>query len=208
MSGPRDPEPEDVEILEVVGVDQDAAPPSADEVEITFGAEPPAAAPAPVPPTAPTAAEEDLQNRLLRLRADYDNFRKRAERERVDARRYAAEDVLRRLLPILDNFERALAAAPGAEEAFREGVLLIHRQLLEELRREGLQPIEAVGTPFDPVRHEAVATESSGDVPPGTVTAELQRGWYFLDRVLRPALVRVRTEASGEAAPSSGGEER
>jgi molecular chaperone GrpE len=148
------------------------------------------------------------QERYLRTLADFDNFRRRVARERDDGRRAAQEELLREILPALDNFDRALAAAPagGADDAggFRAGVELIHRDFLNALERLGVRPFSAVGEPFDPQRHEAVARVEQADVADHTVVGEAQRGYLFRDRVLRPARVIVAVEPAesdaGEAA--------
>jgi molecular chaperone GrpE len=189
---------EEVEILEVVGVDEDAPPAPADEVEVEFddeGGPLPALPGRPAP--APAGAESVERERYLRLYADFENLKKRVERERVEHRLRATESLLERLLPVLDNFERALAARSG-EEALRTGVQMIYRQLYDELRREGLKPVEALGQLFDPSVHEAVATTADSGLPAHTVVGELQRGYFFGDRLLRPSLVRVQTD---EAQP-------
>jgi molecular chaperone GrpE len=201
---PRDPERdrepdadgerEDIEILEVVGLDEalaDRTPPDPDEVEVVFETEAP-----PEPEAiAPADAEvEALQGRLLRVRADFDNYKKRVERDRADAEKRASASLVARLLPVLDNFERALVAPvpPGdGAGALRDGLILIHRQLLDELRRDGLCPVDSLGQPFDPNIHEAVATDAQTGLPPGIVVEELQKGYFLLGRLLRPALVRV-----------------
>jgi molecular chaperone GrpE len=185
---------EEVEILEVVGVDEDAPPAPADEVEVEFdddGGPLPALPGRPAP--APAGAESVERERYLRLYADFENLKKRVERERVEHRLRATESLLERLLPVLDNFERALAARSG-EEALRTGVQMIYRQLYDELRREGLKPVEALGQLFDPSVHEAVATTADSGLPAHTVVGELQRGYFFGDRLLRPSLVRVQTD--------------
>jgi len=203
---------EDIEIIEVVGVEDDAPPPSdrdPDEVDVDFGesdavlqrTEMPAAP----PPSAPIAAvaEEAMRERLLRLQADFENFKKRIDREKEDYHRLATASLLVKLLPVIDNFDRALAATPRSEgeAAIHRGVTLIHRQLMEELKREGLVPMESVGEPFDPSHHEAIATDSSSGLPPNTVVEELQRGYFFRDRLLRPAAVRVSTDPGSDTPP-------
>jgi molecular chaperone GrpE len=213
---------EDIEILEVVGLNEDAPPPSdqdPDEVEVEVDFEgsvargPVEHAPGRVATaaqgSAPAAVADDaepMKERLLRLHADFENFKKRIEREKGDYHRLATASLVVKLLPVIDNFERALATEPRSEgeAALHEGVALIHRQLMEELKREGLTPLESVGEPFDPRHHEAVATDPSSDLPPNTVVEELQRGYYFQDRLLRPAAVTVSVE-DGTAQP--GGEE-
>jgi molecular chaperone GrpE len=134
----------------------------------------------------------ELQERLLRTAAEFDNYRKRVERERKDLADYIGADVLADLLPIVDNFERALQApAPPDAEGFRKGVAMIHTQMVDALRKRGVTPIDAVGTDFDPNVHEAVMHESSPDHRDGEVMAELQRGYRIGDRLLRPAMVKV-----------------
>ena len=150
---------------------------------------------------------EALKERNLRLLADFDNFRKRGERERDELARYAAAETLRELLPVFDNIARA-AAAEGSIEDLRRGVEMVTRQLREVLRRFGVREIEAVGARFDPKIHEAVSREESDAVEYPTVTAELQRGYFLHDRLLRPALVRVavphEAAAAGESAEGAG----
>ena len=152
------------------------------------------------------AAERE---RMLRLRADFDNYRKRTERERAEIERYALADVLRELLPVVDNLERALAVqgaagAPGDASDLRKGVEMIVRQFHELLKRYGLVPIAALGERFDPSLHEAVFQEESDGVLAPTVAAELQRGYRLNDRLLRPSLVKVavpREAAHGDSTP-------
>jgi molecular chaperone GrpE len=133
-----------------------------------------------------------LQDRLLRTAAEFDNYRKRMDRERRELSEYAAADVLKDLLPILDNFERALQApAPPEADAFRKGIELIHRQMLDVLLKRGVKPIEALGADFDPNFHQAVIHEPSAAHRDGEVMAELQRGYLIGDRLLRPAMVKV-----------------
>lgn len=130
------------------------------------------------------------RERALRLRADFDNFRKRTERERAEIERYALADVLRDLLPVVDNLERALSvqSEPGD---LRKGVEMIARQFQEVLKRNGLTPIPALGERFDPSVHEAVIQEESESVAQPTVALELQRGYRLNDRLLRPSMVKV-----------------
>jgi molecular chaperone GrpE len=135
----------------------------------------------------------EAQDRYLRTLADFENFRRRTGREREEWRRQAQEDLLREILPVLDNFDRALAAppAPGADQAFRAGVELIHRNFLAALERLGVRPFDTVGHAFDPTRHEAVGRVDRADVDDHTVVAEPLRGYLLHDRVLRPAQVIV-----------------
>ncbi len=206
-SRPADPaDAEEIEILEVVGVDgESGAAPAEEEVEVVFDEK---GEPDEAPPASPEAKEDAAsRERLIRLQADFENLKKRIEREREDFYRHATGCLVARLLPVLDGLERALASgsAAAAGEGLRDGVALIHRQLLDELRKEGLRPVEALGQPFDPELHEAVATDASCGLPPGTVVEELRRGYLFHDRLLRPALVRVSVEA---LPPADGGEGR
>jgi molecular chaperone GrpE len=133
-----------------------------------------------------------LQDRLLRTAAEFDNYRKRIERERRDLAEFAASDVMLELLPIVDNFERALqAAAPPGAESYRAGIEMIHKQMLDLLRKRGVKPIEALGADFDPNFHQAVIHEASADHRDGEVMQELQRGYMLGERLLRPAMVKV-----------------
>ena len=136
--------------------------------------------------------KDSLQDRLLRTAAEFDNYRKRIDRERRDLSEFAAADVLLELLPILDNFERALQA-PASPDAdmFRKGIELIHRQMLDLLRKRGVKPIEALGSDFNPNFHQAVIHEASDTHREGEVMQELQRGYMLGDRLLRPAMVKV-----------------
>jgi molecular chaperone GrpE len=134
---------------------------------------------------------DSLSDRLLRQAAEFDNFRKRVDRERKDAAEYAAVDLLQELLPVIDDFELALRVeAPGAE-SYRQGIEIIHRALMDLLRKRGVTPIESVGADFDPHVHQAVAHEAAPDRRDGEVTAEFRRGYRLGDRLLRPAMVKV-----------------
>ena len=145
----------------------------------------------------------DLRDRSMRTLADFDNFRKRSERERQEARRYAVAEPLRDLLGVVDNLERALAAGGSAED-LKTGVGMTLRQLQEVLRRHGVQEVSAAGAPFDPAVHEAVSREERADVAAPTVTEELQRGYLLHDRLLRPAMVKVAVPAERPAGGSGG----
>jgi molecular chaperone GrpE len=135
---------------------------------------------------------DELRDQLLRKAADFDNYRKRVERDRRELIELAAQDLLRELLPVLDDFERALDAevAPGAE-SYREGVELIYKQLQDLLKKRGVTSLETVGTNFDPHIHQAVVHEVSTTHRDGEVIAELRRGYRLRDRLLRPAMVKV-----------------
>ena len=131
-----------------------------------------------------------LQDRLLRTAAEFDNYRKRMDRERRDLADHTAGEVIKDLLPIIDNLERALQASEQ-DDPLRKGVELIHKQMLEMLRKRGVTPIEALGADFDPNVHEAVTHEESDQHREGEVMEELQRGYKVADRLLRPAMVKV-----------------
>ena len=137
---------------------------------------------------------DSLQDRLLRTAAEFDNYRKRMDRERRDLAEFTAGEVLTELLPIIDNLERALQAA-APDDPLRKGVELIHRQMLDILRKRGVKPIEALGADFDPNFHQAVIHEESTEHREGEVMAELQRGYVVGDRLLRPAMVQVAKTA-------------
>lgn len=138
-------------------------------------------------------------DRLLRLSADFDNYRKRAAKEREELVCLANEQLIAELLPVLDNLERALQNAAGVPggEAITEGVRLISRQLHEVLSRCGLAHIPAVGVPFDPNIHEAVGVVPAGEHPEGTVVSEVRRGFALKGKVVRPPMVLV---AKGDGA--------
>lgn len=135
-------------------------------------------------------AEEYLQL-LKRVQADFDNFRKRTVQERTDWSKYCSQRLATSLLPILDNFERALQAGGDDINSFRGGIELIYRQLKDALEKDGIKPMETVGTEFDPNFHEAVMQGPSEDHPDNTVIEEFQKGYILVDRVLRPAMVKV-----------------
>ena len=146
-------------------------------------------------------AERDaLLDRLARLQAEFDNARKRAVREQQEFREYAAADVIKNFLPILDSFERALKAGGDSNSNsndFRNGIELIYRQFQDALQKIGVQPIVSVGQPFDPRVHEAVEMVDTTEVPDHHVLDELQRGYKYKERLLRPAMVRVARNARG-----------
>lgn len=138
-------------------------------------------------------AEENarLREQVLRARADFDNLRKRIERERHDMQQQAAMELVRALLPVLDGLERAIAAEPDVDDVFHKGVRLIAREFMDTLKRFGLQPIEAVGKKFDPNLHEAVDRQETNEHEDQTVMDQWQRGYMFKGRLLRPAMVKV-----------------
>ena len=147
------------------------------------------------------------RDRYLRTVAEFDNARKRAVREREDLIRGANESLIRELLPVLDNFERALQAARGdaGAAAVTAGVELIQRELLRVLEKFGVTAFSSVGMPFDPERHEAVARVPAAGQPEMTVVGETARGYLLNGRVLRPAMVTVAMSADGEAGDTDAG---
>lgn len=132
----------------------------------------------------------DLQDRLLRRQAEFDNFRRRAERERTDILEYANTETLRGLLPILDDFERALRVESSDLE-YARGMELIYQRLSDSLKKLGLEPITSKGEPFDPNLHHAVDSVETDEVPDHTILQEYQRGYNFRGKLLRPAMVKV-----------------
>jgi molecular chaperone GrpE len=177
--------------------------PDKDDLEVL--PEPDAAAAAPAAEGAPPEAEidrdelvrqrDDYYDRLLRKTAEFDNFRKRTDRERREVAEFAAADLILELLPLVDNLERALKAEAGSAaegaEAYRRGVELIHQQLLDVLRKRGVRPIDTEGASFDPHFHQAVAHEVSPGRSDGEILEEFSRGYLLGDRLLRPAMVKV-----------------
>jgi molecular chaperone GrpE len=146
-------------------------------------------------------SSEGYYEKYLRATADFENFKRRRAQEFVDLNRYSSETAARALLPVLDNLERALEHAPESEDAkpFVDGVRIATRNFVTTLEELGVNPIDAVGQPFDPTIHEAIGGEDSADVEVDTVIAELQRGWRLHDRLLRPAIVRIATPAKGQS---------
>lgn len=147
--------------------------------------------------------DDELKNQLLRLGADFENYRKRSQREIDQARRFGIEKLLGDLLPVLDAVDRALEFVGDSHEPFAEGVRLIARQAADVLARHGVKGFASVGQPFDPTLHEAVGIDSAQGAAPGLVLQEHQRGYLLHDRLLRPARVIV----SGSAKPSSAASE-
>jgi molecular chaperone GrpE len=156
---------------------------------------PPAASDAPPADPLEAAKAEAQKNRdqLLRVAADFDNFKKRSRREMADAVKISREDLLRDLLPVFDNLERASAHAGTATDtkALADGISMVQRQFTDVLGKLGIERIVATGQPFDPAVHEAVQHLETDEFAPGVVAAELQAGYRMADRILRPALVVV-----------------
>lgn len=137
-----------------------------------------------------TRADENY-DRLVRLQADYDNFRRRTRQEKEEIYKYTSEKLVSALLPVLDNFDLALSAEGNSIESFKSGVQMIYKQLLDVLAAEGVAQIPALGEQFDPQVHEAVLRAESEEHPDNTVIEELRRGYYLKDKVIRPSMVKV-----------------
>lgn len=137
------------------------------------------------------ARADEYFNRLLRVQADFDNYRKRTQKEKAEFWKYASEPLVSALLPVLDNFQRALETPPGDVDKLLEGVKMIYRQLKEILENEGLKAISAKGEEFDPTLHEAVMQEKTDQYPDNTVMEELRTGYFYKDKLIRPAMVKV-----------------
>lgn len=134
---------------------------------------------------------EDFQDKYLRLMADFQNFKRRSEKERTDIHAFANEKIVTQLLGVLDNFERALQQESGDEAPFREGMAMIAGQFRDVLSKEGLEEIKSVGEPFDPRLHHAILMDAGSDHASGHVTDVLQKGYTFKGKVIRPAVVKV-----------------
>jgi molecular chaperone GrpE len=143
------------------------------------------------------AKADENWERLLRTTADFENFKKRAARERVEAAQYATASLLEKLLPILDNFEMALAAAQtpqasqGGGASLQAGIAMTQQQLKSALADSGLEEIDATGRAFDPALHEAISQQETADVPEGHIVQQVRKGYKLKDRLLRPAAVIV-----------------
>ena len=139
---------------------------------------------------------DELNNQYIRLAADFENYRKRQAQERESLLKYGAENTLKKIIEVLDNFERGAKANETTEdcEKLRESFNLVHKQLTDVLEKAGLKPIEAEGQEFDPNFHEAVMQTPTDEYPEHTVISVLQKGYQLEDRVLRPALVNVATK--------------
>jgi molecular chaperone GrpE len=150
------------------------------------------------------AEKRELTDTLVRRQADFENYRKRIERERQTEHHRGIEALIESLLPVMDGFERALAgdADPGYEN-YRKGFELIYRQLENILSKKGLEQIDAEGKPFDPHLHHAVERIESSDYPDGTVVGVMQTGYIFHGKVLRPAMVRVTVNSRSEIAQAN-----
>jgi molecular chaperone GrpE len=141
---------------------------------------------------------DDLRQTLLRRQADFDNYRKRVEKERTEDHKRATARVVEGLIPVIDGFEHALAAHKEAEyESYRKGFELIYKQLLDNLARLGVVRVEPLGKPFDPHLHQAMDRAETTQVADGTILEVFQPGYVFHGRVLRPAMVRVAVHPGG-----------
>jgi molecular chaperone GrpE len=135
---------------------------------------------------------EENYDRFLRAQAELENYKKRAEREKSSLVQYGNEELIKAILPVIDNLERALDHPPGENpDGLLEGIKITHNQLLQVLEKFGVTRITAVGEPFDPSKHEAMMQVESADHETNTVVSELQRGYFLNDRLLRPAMVSV-----------------
>jgi molecular chaperone GrpE len=173
-------------------------------------------APAAAAPAAPVTLEEriatleaekaDLRDRMLRIAAEFENWKKRARKEQTDSEAKVREGVLRDMLEVIDNLDRAAAATGGATDlqSVQQGVSLVSRLASQKLERYDVKPLEAKGKPFDPRVHEAISQAPSSDVPPGTVLNELMKGYKVGDRLLRPAAVVVAIAPPGSAPAPDG----
>lgn len=164
------------------------------------------------------AKADENWDRLLRTTADFENFKKRAAREKIESAQYASFVLLQKLLPVLDNFEMALAAAQNANQAkpannapaagdklasLQSGVMMIQQQLRSTLLETGLEEVDATGKPFDPNLHEAISQQESASVPEGNVLQQLRKGYKFKDRLLRPATVIVAKKPAPGSNPAA-----
>lgn len=153
------------------------------------------------------AEKQELYDRLLRKQAEFDNLRKRTQREREDFLAHAVADLVRALLPVLDGFDRALKHRdPRVPEQFYQGMELLHRELFEVLRRAGLAPVETAGKVFDPHFHQAVETVEVPGARDQEIVEELQRGYKLKHRLLRPATVKVAAAPRSEKAGTWSGQ--
>ncbi|MFE6167612.1 nucleotide exchange factor GrpE [Viridibacillus arvi] len=136
---------------------------------------------------------DESESRFLRLRADYDNLKRRTQAERIAQEKYRAQNLLTDLLPVLDNFERALQVEATTEDAesMKKGIEMVYRSLIEATTKEGLEPVASEGEAFDPNIHHAVMQEQDDSKEQGIVLQELQKGYKLKDRILRPAMVKV-----------------
>lgn len=199
---------DEIEILEVVGLEErtprERAPSRPASGETASGEAAPAGDAAEAALLEARRASERYEDLWRRALADLDNFRKRTERDSNERRTADAAELVRRLLPVIDDLELALRSEGKRDDPLRRGVALTLQQLLDVLGREGLQPMTVEGTPFDPHHHEAAGVVTRPDLPAGTVVEEMRRGYLFRERLLRPALVQVAAGATGGGAEERG----
>ncbi|GKS10197.1 nucleotide exchange factor GrpE [Paenibacillus chitinolyticus] len=138
-------------------------------------------------------AAEESQQRLLRAQADFDNFRRRTRQEKEEFAKYASLKLIEQMLPVIDNFDRALVSSRETQdfEALTKGIEMVYRQLGQVVTQEGLTPIEAVGQPFNPEFHQAIMQVESDEHEEGIVVEEVQKGYMLKDKVIRPSMVKV-----------------
>ena len=153
-------------------------------------------------------AQEELQiyqDKYIRLAAEFENYKRRAQRDQSDTIRYANESLLKNLLSTIDNLERAIQSGKdaGTNGPLMEGVELTHKQFIETVEKLGVRQVSSIGNPFDPTMHQAVARVESDTAEPNTVVEEFQKGYFLHDRILRPAMVTVAKEKSDQTEPSS-----
>ena len=147
---------------------------------------------------------DELRDIHLRKLAEFDNFRKRTDRERIEIKRHANEEMLRDLLPVLDNFERALEHSADSDSgAFREGVEMIAKQLWDTLERQGIEVVNPMGEVFSPEYHEAVHRVENSELEPGTIASVLAKGYLCNGRLIRPAMVGVVADGPKQADPEA-----
>ncbi len=188
--------------------DKDVQPPAEEQVE-TQAADETQQAEAVAKPMTVEEERDDLLARLQRLAADYQNYQKRAAKDMDQARQYANESLMKELLPVLDDMERALASArenSKADDPLLTGMQMVSDKMLSTLGRFGLKALDAQGQPFDPAKHAALMQQPSSDVPPMTVLQELQKGYELKERTLRPASVIVSKEPEEETPAENSAE--
>ena len=136
--------------------------------------------------------KEELHGKLLRVHAEYENYKKRTEKERIADRKYKSQDLATELLPVLDNFDRALETEVSDEnKSFKEGIQMVYEQLQTALKSQGIEPIDALHQPFDPNMHHAVMQTEDEQYDSNVVVDELQKGYTLKDKIIRPAMVKV-----------------
>lgn len=178
-------------------LDEHKAPDEAEESEIEVAKDEAQAAPASPEEIEKIIQEkEEYYDRLLRVQADFDNYRKRVQKEQANLLKYGAENTLKEILPVLDNIERAVNSARehnNSDSQLREGIEMVLSQFLGALEKLGVKPIETTGHPFDPNKHDALIRVHAPKEPEGAVVSEICKGYYLHDKVLRPAQVTVGT---------------